>query len=60
MGTFDLPNNQQTLGVGARYKLRFPFVLLLMAGRSVTAARRGQPFIVGYFGVQFLLPPKPF
>jgi hypothetical protein len=31
-----------------------------MAGRSVTAAHNGQPFFVGYFGIQFLLPPKPF
>jgi hypothetical protein len=43
-----------------RYKLRPPFILLLMAGRSVAPAFRGQPFFVGYFGMQFLLPPKPF
>jgi hypothetical protein len=60
LGTFNLSNNQQTLGVGARYKLRPSCTLLLMAGRSVTAAHNGQPFFVGYFGIQFLLPPKPF
>jgi hypothetical protein len=60
LGTFDNSNNQQTLGVGARYKLRPPFILLLMAGRSVAPAYKGQPFFVGYFGMQFLLPPKPF
>jgi hypothetical protein len=57
LGTFSLSNNQQTIGVGARYKLRPLFTLLLMAGRS---AHHGQPFFVGYFGIQFLLPPKPF
>ena len=60
LGTFNQSNNQQTLGAGARYKLRPPFILLLMAGRSVAAAHNGQPFFVGYFGMQFLLPPKPF
>jgi hypothetical protein len=60
LGTFYNSENQQTLGAGARYKLRPPFVLLLMAGRSVAPAHNDQPFFVGYFGVQFLLPPKPF
>jgi hypothetical protein len=31
-----------------------------MAGRSVQAAGVTQPYFVGYFGVQFLLPPHPF
>jgi hypothetical protein len=31
-----------------------------MAGRSVVDAHNGQPYFVGYFGMQFLLPPKPF
>ena len=60
LGRFNNSNNQQTLGAGARYKLRPPFILLLMAGRSVAPAHNGQPYFVGYFGVQFLLPPKPF
>jgi hypothetical protein len=60
LGTFDHSNNQQTLDAGVRYKLRPPFVLLLMAGRSVAPARNSQPFFVGYFGIRFLLPPKPF
>jgi len=38
----------------------WPFILLLMAGRSVAPARNGQPYFVDYFGTQFLLPPKPF
>ena len=58
VGTFNLSNNQQTFGLGARYKLRPPFVLLVMAGRSVTSSHAGQPFFVGYFGIQFQLPPK--
>ena len=35
LGTFNHSSNQQTLDAGARYKLRPPFILLLMAGRSV-------------------------
>jgi hypothetical protein len=60
LGAFHHSNNQDTLDAGARYKLRPPFILLLMAGRSVAPARNGQPYLVGYFGMQFLLPPKPF
>jgi hypothetical protein len=60
LGTFNNTNSQRTLEAGARYKLRPPFILLVMAGRSVAPARRGEPYFVGYFGMQFLLPPKPF
>jgi hypothetical protein len=60
LGTWDHSNNQQTLDAGLRYKLRPPFILLLMAGRSVVPARNSQPSFVGYFGMQFLLPTKPF
>jgi hypothetical protein len=60
LGTFNNSRNQQTLAVGARYKLRPPFILLLMAGRSVAPAQNGQPFFVGYFGIQILLPRKRF
>jgi len=60
LGTFHSSGGQETLDVGARYKLRPPFILLLMAGRSVAPAHNDQPFFVGYFGVQLLLPPKPF
>jgi len=58
--TFNNSGNSQTLEGGLRYKLRPPFILLLMAGRSVAPARNLQPYLVGYFGMQFLLPPKPF
>jgi hypothetical protein len=60
LGTFRRTNNQDTLDAGLRYKIHPPFILLLMAGRSAAPARNGQPFFVGYFGMQFLLPPKPF
>lgn len=52
--------NSDTLEIGARYKIHPPFILLLMAGRSLENARNGQPYFVGYFGMQFLLPPHPF
>jgi hypothetical protein len=60
--TFNHSANQQTIDAGARYKLRPPFILLLMAGRSVVSSHTGsgQPYFIGYFGMQFLLPPKPF
>ena len=60
LGTFHPSNGQQTFGVGTRYKIHPPFILLLMAGRSVQPASDEQPYFVGYFGMQFLLPPKPF
>ena len=52
--------NQTTVDIGARYKLHPPVILLLMAGRAAAPASRDQPYFVGYFGVQFLLPPRPF
>jgi hypothetical protein len=60
IGTWDHSTEQQTLDGGLRYKIHPPFILLLMAGRSLLPARNGQPYFVGYFGMQFLLPPKPF
>jgi hypothetical protein len=58
LGAFNGSNNQQTVGAGARYKLWGPFTLLMMAGRSVAPSSNFQPTFVGYFGVQFLLPPN--
>jgi hypothetical protein len=55
-----LARQQPVLEAGARYKLRPPFILLLMAGRSPAPARHAAPCFVGCFGMQFLLPPKPF
>jgi hypothetical protein len=60
LGTWDRSINQETFDLGARYKIHPPFILLLMAGRSVAAASNGQPYFVGYFGMQFLFPVKPF
>ena len=59
-GTFRPSNNQPTIDLGARYKLHSPIILLFMAGRSLEATRPNQSYFVGYFGVQFLLPPKSY
>lgn len=45
---------------GFRYKLRPPFILLVMAGRALVGTTSSQPYFLGYFGMQFLLPPHPF
>jgi hypothetical protein len=34
--------------------------LLFMAGRGLEPARSNQPYFIGYFGVQLLLPPKSY
>ncbi len=60
VGTFGHGGNQDTFDVGARYKITPPFILLLMAGRSLAPASATQPSFVGYFGMQFLFPVKPF
>jgi|HubBroStandDraft_1064217.scaffolds.fasta_scaffold00737_9 hypothetical protein len=60
LGTYHPANGQQTIEGGLRYKIHPPFILLLMAGRSVQPSSNEQPHFVGYFGLQFLLPPKPF
>jgi hypothetical protein len=60
LGTYHPSNGQQTIEGGLRYKIHPPFILLLMAGRSVQPSSNEQPRFVGYFGMQFLLPPKPF
>jgi hypothetical protein len=59
-GTFHPATNQETLEGGLRYKIHPPFILLIMAGRSLQPAGPTQPYFVGYFGMQFLLPPHPF
>jgi hypothetical protein len=59
-GTWRNTGNQDVVDAGFRYKLRPPFILLTMAGRGVEPARNGQPYFVGYFGMQFLFPVKPF
>ena len=59
-GTFHPSESQPTIDIGARYKLHRPVILLLMAGRSLEGARSNQAYFVGYFGVQFLLPPRSY
>jgi hypothetical protein len=59
-GTFHPFTDQETLEGGLRYKIHPPVILLLMAGRSLQPAGTNQPYFVGYFGLQFLLPPHPF
>ncbi len=44
-----------TLDVGGRYKLHRGFILLFMAGRSVSGNSPGQVEFMGYLGVQVLL-----
>jgi len=47
---------QLTLGAGMRYEFRAPFVVLAMAGRSLSEPKGS---FAGYLGLQVLLPPKP-
>ena len=58
--TFHPSVNQPTIDFGARYKLHSPVILLLMAGRSLEASRSDQSYFLGYFGIQFLLPPRSY
>jgi len=54
----DGSNHWNTLDAGGRYKLGEHFVLLFMAGRSLTKPSIGQPQFVGYLGMQFLFSMK--
>jgi hypothetical protein len=53
-------NYQPTLGLGLRYKIHRPVILLMMSGRSLEATHPNQSYFIGYFGLQFLLPPKSY
>jgi hypothetical protein len=59
-GTFHPSSNQPTLDAGGRYKIHSPVILLFMAGRGLHPASNSQPYFFGYFGLQFLLPPKSY
>jgi hypothetical protein len=59
-GTFHPSYNQPTLDLGGRYKIHRPVILLFMAGRSLERTRPNQSYFLGYFGFQFLLPPKSY
>jgi hypothetical protein len=45
-------------GFGGRYKVREHMVLLFMAGHSFHEAGIGGPHLVGYLGMQFVLPTR--
>jgi hypothetical protein len=59
-GAFHPSYGQPTIDFGARYKIHRPVILLLMAGRGLEPTGPKQPYLVGYFGIQFLLPPKSY
>ena len=59
-GTFHPNENQPTMEMGVRYKIHRPVILLMMAGRSLEPSRPNQSRFVGYFGLQFLFPPKSY
>jgi hypothetical protein len=58
--TYNPYASQPTIDAGMRYRLHNPIILLLMAGRSVEDAGPTQPYFVGYFGVQLLLPSRAY
>jgi hypothetical protein len=58
--TYNPYQSQPTLELGGRYRIHSPIVLLMMAGRGLEPASPNHPYFVGYFGVQFLLPPKSY
>jgi len=58
--TYNPYNSQPTLDAGMRYRLHNPVILLLMAGRGLEPASHNQPYFVGYFGVQILLPTRAY
>ncbi|MGA7381221.1 MAG: hypothetical protein WBX03_10245 [Terriglobales bacterium] len=59
-GSFHPSAYQPTIGVGGRYKIHRPAILLFMAGRSLEPTRSDQSYFVGYFGIQLLLPSKSY
>lgn len=59
-GSFHPAIAQPTLALGARYKIHKPVIVLLMSGRSLEPTRPNQSYFIGYFGLQFLLPPKSY
>jgi hypothetical protein len=60
LSTFHPSYYQPTIDFGGRYKIHRPIILLLMAGRGLEPARKNQPYFIGYFGIQLLLPPKSY
>jgi hypothetical protein len=60
LGSFHPSQSQPTIDFGGRYKIHRPVILLFMAGRSLEPSRSNQSYFLGYFGIQFLLPPKSY
>jgi hypothetical protein len=58
--TFRPSQSQPTIDIGGRYKIHSPIILLFMAGRSLKPSSSNQTYFLGYFGLQFLLPPKSY
>lgn len=59
-GPFHFADNQPTLGLGGRCRVHKPVIVLFMAGRSLESATSQRSYFIGYFGLQFLLPPKSY
>jgi hypothetical protein len=59
-GAFHPSQNQPTIDFGGRYKIHSPIIFLFMAGRSLSPSNSNQSYFLGYFGLQFLLPPKSY
>jgi hypothetical protein len=47
-----------TFDFGGRLQLFSSLNLIFMAGRSFRPVSTGEPSLIGYFGLQFLLPPR--
>jgi hypothetical protein len=58
-GAFNGSDQLTTIGVGGSYPLSSRVNFLFMAGRSVKKVSESQPNLIGYFGLQFLLPHGP-
>ena len=59
-GGFHRFDRQPVVDLGTRYKLHNPVILLLMAGRGLESTRSNEPYFVGYFGIQVLLPSRAY
>ncbi|MGB7438584.1 MAG: hypothetical protein WBR26_05435 [Candidatus Acidiferrum sp.] len=59
-GMYHPTSNQPVIDFGGRYKLHSPVILLFMAGRALEPVAPREPYFVGYFGIQLLLPPKSY
>ena len=58
MANTDGSNHWNTFDAGGRYTLSEHYIVLFMAGRSLTGASASQPSLFGYLGMQFLFSLK--